>query len=95
MYMYMLKIHRRVKVISRVEKSHDDLCILALIGVDSHNEENSEISFYRRASKFLDASARSFSFGTFSPRNKFQERQASLNFTPNILFFLKLIFRTN
>ena len=35
----------RVKVISRKEKSHDDLCGLGLIGVDSHNEEVQRFPF--------------------------------------------------
>ena len=36
----------RVKEISHIEKTPDDLCGLGLIGVESNNEKNLEISFY-------------------------------------------------
>ena len=39
-------IHVRVKEISHIEKTPDDLCGLDLIEVESHNEKNLEISFY-------------------------------------------------
>ena len=38
-------IKKRVKEISHIEKTLDDLCRLGSIGVESHNEQNSEISF--------------------------------------------------
>ena len=34
-----------MKEISHIEKTADDLCCLGLIGVESHNEQNAEISF--------------------------------------------------